>query len=46
MSEAYEEGYRAYKDDKCLDDNPYCATLQEAQWLEWKAGYFDAGWDD
>lgn len=47
---AYQEGYAAYKDDRFAQEpqwlNPYCAWTQEAQWLSWKLGYYDAAWDD
>jgi len=43
--DAYWEGYDAYKDDKSVEDNPYCATLEEKCWQAWKDGYYDAAWD-
>lgn len=45
-SDAYWEGYRAYQDGASIDDNPYDTDGMYEFWINWKEGFYDAGWDD
>ncbi len=44
--QAYDEGYRAYVDDRSYDDNPYDNDDEWELNRAWAEGYADAGWDD
>jgi ribosome modulation factor len=43
---ARKEGYQAYQDGLCSDDNPYNNNDEWDLYLAWKAGYQAAAWDD
>ena len=44
--EAYDDGYRAYVEDRSYDDNPYNNNDEWNLLVAWNEGYSDAGWDD
>ena len=43
-TEAFREGYQAYKDGVSSYDNPY--TYDSDEWEEWDDGWSQAAWDD
>jgi hypothetical protein len=40
----FRKGYDGYLDGLKLDDNPY--SSDEAEWEEWREGWYAAGEDD